>query len=41
MVFLNQIRFYLKNLLSQVEGLSNLVEDLRTLSLFENQQLKT
>ncbi|MBU3085009.1 two-component sensor histidine kinase AdeS [Acinetobacter seifertii] len=29
-----------KNLLSQVEGLSNLVEDLRTLSLFENQQLR-
>jgi two-component system sensor histidine kinase AdeS len=29
-----------KNLLNQVEGLSNLVEDLRTLSLFENQQLR-
>lgn len=29
-----------KNLLSQVEGLSHLVEDLRTLSLVENQQLR-
>jgi len=29
-----------KNLLNQVEGLSNLIEDLRTLSLFENQQLR-
>lgn len=30
----------IKNLLNQVAGLSNLVEDLRTLSLFENQQLR-
>ncbi|PZM18793.1 two-component sensor histidine kinase AdeS [Acinetobacter baumannii] len=30
----------MKSLLHQVEGLSYLVEDLRTLSLFENQQLK-
>lgn len=30
----------MKSLLSQVEGLSYLVEDLRTLSLMENQQLK-
>lgn len=29
-----------KSLLSQVEGLSHLVEDLRTLSLIENQQLR-
>lgn len=30
----------IRNLLNQVEGLSHLVEDLRTLSLFENKQLK-
>jgi two-component system sensor histidine kinase AdeS len=29
-----------KSLLNQVEGLSHLVEDLRTLSLVENQQLR-
>ncbi|MCT9389102.1 two-component sensor histidine kinase AdeS [Acinetobacter baumannii] len=30
----------IRSLLNQVEGLSHLVEDLRTLSLFENKQLK-
>lgn len=30
----------IKSLLNQVEGLSHLVEDLRTISLFENNQLK-
>lgn len=38
-VFVADMSLY-KNLLHQVEGLSHLVEDLRTLSLLENQQLR-